>query len=233
MIEISRAVFPSQEQLREAALGIRHSYNSEKYSDTPGVEIPQRSFGQADYELARKLTKAGERRSHCKFLRMMPVTFTINAPIYFYKELDTYHIGLTRNSSSTMHKIMTKPFEESDFSIDVFTADPYNVRYIPSSYLNEGELLKDLIDGLNSLRDAYLKEEDPNRKKAIWRLTIELLPESYMQLSTMHCNYETLHAIYLDRKDHKLSEWHQFCHWVEEAVPMSDLITGKDPKDDE
>lgn len=216
MIEIYNVVFASQEQLKAIANGMREPMNSQKYSDTPGVEIPQRQFGQADYILAKKLASAGENnRSHTKYLRQTPIMMTIKAPMYWWAEYDTYHFHV-RNSSSKMHTMMKKPFELSDFSID---------SELPEGQMHDGQVVfQDVVTTLNYLRDLYLKEEDPIKKNAIWRYVLQLLPESYNQSAFITTNYEELHKIYVDRCNHKLSEWHTFCDFIEQNVLMSDLI---------
>lgn len=190
MIEISNAVFPSQEQLNAVALGMRHAMNSEYRADTPVMEVPQRQFGPNDYDLALRLAGAGkDNRSHCKYLRMLPVIMTIKAPIYWWKEADTYKINTVRNSSSTMHKIASKEFTFDDFSVE----------HLQAMALSNLELT---ITTLNHYRAKYLK----TKSKEDWWQLIQLLPSSYNQLSTYSCNYEVLHKMYIDRRGHKLED---------------------------
>ena len=212
MITIENAVLPSKPWLVGVARGMRNSYNSWDKMDT-NADTEEFIFGPSDYELAKKLVKAGP--SHAKFMRMIPVIFDISAPLYWWKEMDTYKVGTVRNSCSTMHKITSKEFTFEDFSY------PFN-----NDYPRFDQVFIDAIDILNACRRQYIKEKDPVRKKEIWDFMIALLPSSYNQISTMTMNYQVLSTIYHQRKNHKLTEWHQFCDWIK-TLPMSDLITGE------
>lgn len=215
-IVIENAVFPSQEQLNAVARGIRNPLNSWAKNDTPIMEIPNRQFGMNDYDLARRLAKAGdESRSHCKYLRMLPVIFDLTAPNFFFPEFDQYKIGVTTNGTSKMHRLMQKPFELSDFTID---------DTVPSAWFEE------TVKQLNGVRKMYLDETDPDKKKVYWRYVLEMLPESYNQKRTVSLNYEVLHTQFWQRKDHKLIEWREYCEWIK-TIPMADLIVG-DKKDE-
>lgn len=207
MITIENVVLPSKPWLVGVARGMRNSYNSWDKMDT-AVDTEDFIFGPNDYELAKKLVKAGP--SHAKFMRMIPILFDVTAPLYWWKEADTYKVGTDRNSCSTMHTVMAKEFTASDFS-----------------FINDINAVSDLIDILNAYRDSYLKEQDPKKKKAIWDFVIALLPSAYNQRSTMVVNYQVLSAMYHQRKDHKLSEWREFCEWIK-TLSMSDLITGEE-----
>ena len=170
-------------------------------------------LGPNDYELASKLANAGT--DHRKFMRMITVYIDITAPLYWWKEFDTYKVGTVANSCSTMHKIQEKEFTQDDFSFE----------NIPDKYdwfLNEGSLIDDIIACLNDGRDRYLKTKD---KKYWWQM-IQLLPSSYNQKRTVMLNYEVLANIYKSRKNHKLDEWVDFCKWIE-TLPYSELITGQ------
>ena len=171
-------------------------------------------LGPNDYELASKLAKAGT--DHRKFMRMITVYVDITAPLYWWKEFDTYKVGTVANSCSTMHKIHDKEFTREDFShehlFDFMTGD---VELLPI------EILDYTINCLNLCRERYLETKD---KKYWWQM-IQLLPSSYNQKRTVMLNYEVLANIYESRKDHKLDEWHTFCHWIDE-LPYSELITG-------
>ena len=170
-------------------------------------------LGPNDYELASKLANAGT--DHRKFMRMITVYIDITAPLYWWKEFDTYKVGTVANSCSTMHKIQEKEFTQDDFSFE----------NIPDKYdwfLNEGSLIDDIIACLNDGRDRYLKTKD---KKYWWQM-IQLLPSSYNQKRTVMMNYEVLANIYKSRKNHKLDEWVDFCKWIE-TLPYSELITGQ------
>ena len=167
---------------------------------------PYRSgIGPNDLALMKKLGDAGP--DHGKFLRMITVTADITAPLYWYKEYDTYKVGTVANSCSTMHKIAEKEFTLDDFSHE---------------YLNEKSLymLNDTIQYLNAVREAFIETKD----KHYWWQMIQLLPSSYNQRRTVQLNYAVLKNIYHARKGHKLDEWNQFCQWIE-GLPYSELIT--------
>ncbi len=161
-------------------------------------------IGENDLQLMKKLVKAGT--DHRKFMRMITVTMDIVAPMYWWKEFDTYKIGTVRNSCSTMHTIHKKEFTLDDFSYEHLDLE-----------LN---ILEVVIIGLNAARKRYLKSKD----KADWWQMIQLLPSSYNQRSTVQLNYAVLRNIYRSRKSHKLDCWRTFCKWVEE-LPCSELIT--------
>lgn len=161
--------------------------------------------GAADLDLMKRLIKSGT--DHSKFLRMIGVTCDLTAPLYWWKEYDTYKVGTVANSCSTMHKIHAKKFEREDFSTD---------HLIP----HMKEVLDVTIANLNACRGNYLETND---KKWWWQL-IQLLPTSYNQKRTVQLNYAVLRNIYHSRKNHKLDEWHTFCRWIE-GLPYSELIT--------
>ena len=162
-------------------------------------------IGPADLALMKKLAAAGN--DHGKFLRMITVTVDITAPLYWWKEFDTYKVGTVANSCSTMHKIHAKKFTREDFSTD---------HLIPRML----EVLDVTIANLNACRGNYLEAQD---KKWWWQM-IQLLPSSYNQKRTVQMNYAVLKNFYRSRKNHKLDEWHVVCDWVE-RLPYSELIT--------
>lgn len=167
-------------------------------------------IGGKDLALMKNLVKAGT--DHSKFMRMITVTCDITAPLYWWKEFDTYKIGTVRNSCSTMHKIHSKEFELDDFSHE---------------HLNEDVIeqpLQKVIDCLNFFRESYLQNKD----KSDWWQMIQLLPSSYNQKATVQMNYAVIRNMYHSRKNHKLDEWSiGFCNWVK-TLPYSELITGGD-----
>ena len=168
--------------------------------------------GEKDFCLMKKLAAAGP--DHGKFLRMITVTADITAPLYWYKEYDTYKVGTVANSCSTMHKIHAKEFDVNDFShehVEELTGDDYNMSY---------DFLLRTVDILNYYRKKFLETND---KKYWWQM-IQLLPSSYNQRRTVQLNYAVLKNIYHARKGHKLDEWRDFCQWME-ALPYSELIT--------
>lgn len=170
--------------------------------------------GENDFKLMQTLAAAGQ--DHGKFLRMITVTLDITAPLYWWKEFDTYKVGTVANSCSTMHKIHAKEFTLDDFShehVEELTGDDYNMSY---------DFLLRTVDILNYYRKKFLETND---KKYWWQL-IQLLPSSYNQRRTVQLNYAVLKNIYHARKDHKLDEWHTLCDWIE-SLPYSELITGR------
>lgn len=252
MIEITKIKTYGWE---EAIRGMRNSYNSWDKSDsrwylmgTPGTNPAAANdkylrekycIGDNDLALMKKLCAAGT--DHCKFLRMITVSMDINAPLYLWKEFDTYKVGTVANSCSTMHKIAEKEFTLEDFSHEHLVSgwigkDKNGIAIsIPGPY----EKLQSTIELLNNVREMYLYVlKTPKEKidwsctpslsaKDIWWQIIQLLPSSYNQRRTVMLNYEVLANIYKSRKNHKLDEWHTFCDWIE-SLPYSELITGKD-----
>ena len=225
MLTIEKTVLPSPDQWEIIIEGMRNPMNSWDKSDSHGewieydgmyVGMDAHAFtiGNNDHQLMTSLAKGGA--VHAKYRRMIPVFLTINAPLYWWKEFDTYKVGTVANSCSTMHKIHSKEFTLDDFSCEHLT-----------HFAQDGELcrdwlgdLEDLIDDLNLARGLYLIHKD---KKYWWQM-IQLLPTSYNQKRTVMLNYEVLVNIYHSRKNHKLDEWHIFCDWIRN-LPHSDLIT--------
>ena len=189
------------------------------YDKETGAEVhyPYYRVGAGDISLMKRLSKAGT--DHRKFMRMMPVYVRITAPLYWWKEADTYKIGTVSNSCSTMHKIQEKEFTMEDFSCEHL--DLLNVK--PSYDINFVSSLKEILRCLNLARDKYLETKD---KKYWWQM-IQLLPSSYNQTRNVMLNYEVLANMYHSRKNHKLDEWREFCKWIEN-LPYSDLIIMED-----
>lgn len=178
-------------------------------------------IGENDLQLMKKLVKAGT--DHRKFMRMITVTMDIVAPMYWWKEFDTYKIGTVRNSCSTMHTIHKKEFTLADFScehLDDKWFDVDSLGYTDNSEIRSITLLELIVEVLNVYRKKYLKTKNKND----WWQMIQLLPSSYNQRSTVQLNYAVLRNIYHARKGHKLDEWRDFCKWIEE-LPYSELIT--------
>lgn len=172
-------------------------------------------IGPNDLSLMTRLRNAGA--DHRKYMRMITVYLDITAPLYWWKEFDTYKVGTVANSCSTMHKIHSKEFTVNDFShehVEELKGDDYNALY---------EYLLCTVDMLNYCRIKYLETKD---KKYWWQM-IQLLPTSYNQRRTVMLNYEVLANIYHSRKEHKLDEWRIFCKWAE-TLPYPELITGKE-----
>lgn len=172
-------------------------------------------LGPNDLDLMARLRNSGT--DHRKFMRMITVYLDITAPLYWWKEFDTYKVGTVANSCSTMHKIAAKEFTPEDFSCEhlISNAQIYN-GYVPTA------VLECTIGALNEFRELYLE----TKNKAYWWQMIQLLPSSYNQRRTVMLNYEVLANIYKSRRNHKLDEWHTFCDWIEE-LPYSEFITGK------
>ena len=160
--------------------------------------------GPNDLELMKKLVKAGT--DHSKFMRMINVTCDITAPLYWWKEFDTYKVGTVRNSCSTMHTIHSKEFTKEDFSVENVLPDVDACSYV--------------LGRLNYARLKYLETQD----KRYWYSMIQLLPSSFNQKATVAMNYAVLRNIYHSRKTHRLDEWRTFCEWIE-SLPYSELIT--------
>lgn len=227
MIEIENTVTPSPMQWERIILGTRNALNSWDRMDSKfyvycsdcdkddyctdcdsegGVAL-----GKNDSGLLTRLAKAGT--DHRKFMRMIAVYLDVTAPLYWWKEFDTYKVGTVANSCSTMHKIADKEFTLDDFSHEHLLDETFTGEVIPKV------LLEATIKCLNENRAHYLSTKD---KKYWWQM-IQLLPTSYNQRRTVMLNYEVLANIYKSRKDHKLDEWHTFCDWIEK-LPYSELI---------
>lgn len=230
MIKLEHVVLASPEQMEFIIEGMRNPMNSWDKSDSHTcrqdgafcMECEHKNdycLGENDYSLMQRLSKAGT--DHRKFMRMMPVYVRITAPLYWWKEFDTYKVGTVANSCSTIHKIQAKEFTLEDFSTE-HLADP-SLR-----------VLDNVLYELNAFRGRYLDYDDlsdttKNKlnydKKDIWWQMIQLLPSSYNQTRNVMINYEVLANIYKSRKYHKLDEWREFCKWIE-TLPYSELITG-------
>lgn len=215
-LKIENVVLPSPEQWDAIIRGTRNPKNSWNRMDSYAthVEDPE-TMETADYEyfigpndqkLLESLAAGGP--VHAKYRRMIPVYLDITAPLYWWKEFDTYKLGTVANSCSTMHKIHAKEFTLEDFSCEKL-------------YPRNLDILKDTIVALNEARNEYLE----SKNKQDWHQMIQLLPSSYNQKRTVMLNYEVLCNIYRWRRDHKLDEWHTFCDWIE-SLPYSELITG-------
>ena len=229
MLKIEKFVTASPEQWEIIIEGMRNPLNSWDKSDSlffddaeghacrisQGVgDLSLIEIGPNDHSLMERLDNAGT--EHRKFMRMVPVWVTLSAPLYWWKEADTYKVGTVRNSCSTMHKIQAKEFTHEDFSCE---------------HMNQRSSLhlKDTIDLLNDYREKYLvavktEPETGLSAKDVWWQMIQLLPSSYNQKATLFLNYEVLSNMYHQRKNHKLDEWHTFCDWIRE-LPYSELIT--------
>lgn len=214
-----------------AIRGMRNPMNSWDKSDS-GWRFEERPIGNSgcfyhigpnDLELMKKLIKAGS--DHSKFMRMINVTVDITAPMYWWKEFDTYKVGTVRNSCSTMHTICNKEFELDDFSREnLFRLDDFRVEW--GDYVSI-DALNYTISRLNYWRKRYLKvkDSDPELAKKYWWQIIQLLPSSYNQRATVQLNYAVLRNMHHSRKPHKLDEWRiGFVEWVE-SLPYSELIT--------
>lgn len=213
MIKIEHVVTASPEQMEFIIEGMRNPMNSWDKSDSyaghenMGTGNEYFHLGENDHSLMQRLSNAGT--DDRKFMRMMPVYMRITAPLYWYKEFDTYKVGTVANSCSTMHKIAAKEFTLDDFSVEHLYEDVIDRPF------------RDIIDCLNFFRGLYIQNND----KSDWWQMIQLLPSSYNQTRNVMLNYEVLANIYKSRKDHKLDEWREFCRWIE-TLPYSELITG-------
>lgn len=197
------------------------------------VQYDALGIGPNDHELMMNLANGGP--VHAKYRRMITVYVDITAPLYWWKEFDTYKVGTVANSCSTMHKIHEKEFTLEDFSHEYLMnfGGPSSIAYKftdeDASYAY-AHLFACIIDALNGARQRYLDEKSRGRTKLakeIWYNMIQLLPSSYNQKRTVMLNYEVLVGIYKWRKEHKLDEWREFCKWIEQ-LPYSEIITGMD-----
>ncbi len=195
--------------LENAMRGARNPLNSWNRSDSSYNENGNYVLGENDLDLAQRLCRAGS--DHRKFIRQIMVSVDITAPLYWWKEYDTYKVGTVANSTSTMHKIHSKPFELTDFSCD---------------HLSESATvqLQSLVAFLEHTRLRFVETRD----KQHWYDIIQLLPSSYNQMRTCTLNYETLRNIYHARKSHKLTEWHVLCAWIETLPYAKELIAQAD-----
>ena len=208
-----------------AIRGMRNPLESWSKSDSgytyyPGdkqYDYDDFKIGPNDLNLMQRLIKGGA--PHCKFMRQIMVSVDITAPLYFWKEFDTYKVGTTANSTSTMHKLATTPitkecFEMDDYeNIKIYDREPYN----PDTYTND--VWEQLIEICETLRKIYLKTKD----KKYWKELIRILPESWLQTRTVTMNYENLRNMVYWRKGHKLTEWHQFLDWAH-TLPYADEL---------
>lgn len=219
-----------------AIRGMRNPMNSWEKSDSEFVpslryedgyiDEPLTHIGPDDLGLMTRLRNAGT--DHRKFMRMITVYLDITAPLYWWKEFDTYKVGTVANSCSTMHKIHAKEFTLEDFSCNMlmdncgleleFTSVEDTIHLAKCSF---EDILRTIINALNFARKMYLETGE----KCYWWQMIQLLPSSYNQKRTVMLNYEVLANIYKSRRNHKLDEWHTLCNWIEE-LPYSELITG-------
>ncbi len=191
--------------LENAMRGARNPMNSWDKSDSYYAENGEYVLGASDLDLACRLARAGS--DHRKFIRQIFVSVDITAPLYWWKEFDTYKVGTVANSTSTMHKIHAKPFEREDFSHD---------------RLDEGGLA--VLDALIAYLEAERKKFCKNKEdRQLWHNMIQLLPSSYNQMRTVTMNYENLVNMYYARKSHKLAEWHTFCDWIC-SLPYADSL---------
>ena len=244
MLKIEKFVTMSPEQWEMVIEGARNPMNSwdrmdsrtvicEDYFSCTECPLDEKDceeagtfiIGPNDHKLLMNLAKAGP--VEAKYRRMMPVWVTVTAPLYWWKEADTYKIGTVANSCSTMHKIHAKEFTLDDFSHEHLLAaddiDGFFYSQIAEEELGSIDILSITIEALNEYRKRFLETKD----KKYWCQMIQLLPTSYNQKRTLFLNYEVLQNIYHSRKNHKLDEWHVFCDWIKNELPYSELITGE------
>ena len=195
--------------LENAMRGARNPMNSWKNSDSFYDEEGNYILGEKDLSLARRLRLAGS--DHRKFIRQIFVSVDVTAPLYWWKEYDTYKVATVANSTSTMHRIHAKPFSLEDFSHDKMSGEALS-------------LFRDYISKLEKIRLRYL---EGGKKKEDWYDLIQLLPSSYHQLRTLSMDYETLVNLYFARRSHKLFEWHRFCEWIETLPYAEELILAE------
>ncbi len=202
-----------------AIRGMRNPMNSWDKSDSRWHDI-RFTVGKNDIDLMQRLAKAGT--DHRKFMRMITVYVDILAPLYWWKEFDTYKVGTVANSCSTMHKIAAKEFTFDDFSHEKLINSACMKNQEQHIRISPIQSLATTIECLNAYRDLYLQTNDKN----YWWQMIQLLPSSYNQRRTVMLNYEVLANIYKSRRNHKLDEWHTLCDWIESLPLAEPLITG-------
>lgn len=237
MIKIENLVTMSPAQMDAIIRGMRNPKNSWHLMDSTTEYIRdentleaadyQYHVGEKDMGLMKRLNAGGA--VHAKYKRMMVVYMDITAPLYWWKEFDTYKVGTVANSCSTMHKIHSK-----EFTMDDFSCEHLSYRSI--------RMLGDTIDIMNDYRRAYIEYKDGDlyiendgrimSKKDIWWQMIQLLPSSYNQKRTVMLNYEVLTEMYKWRKNHKLDEWKTFCEFIEKNMPYAELIVGEEPEEE-
>lgn len=193
--------------LENAIRGARNPLNSWDRMDSQYDENGNFVLGENDLSLAVRLAKAGT--DHRKFMRMIFVSVDITAPLYWWKEFDTYKVGTVANSCSTMHKIHSKELTREDFSFDKLNEDSLKI-------------MDDLLVYIEEVRQKYLETKD----KELWYNLIQLLPSSFNQMRTVTMNYENLRNMYYARKSHKLDEWHVYCDWIKTLPYAKELIIG-------
>ena len=208
MIKIERASVVNFENAIRGARNPMNSWNKmDSYTEADGTFV----LGENDLSLAKRLCAAGS--DHRKFVRQIFVSVDLTAPIYWWKEFDTYKVGTTANSTSTMHKIHAKPFEASDFSCE---------RMLPAAK----ESLNSTIETLEQLRLEFVE----TKNKDAWYSIIQLLPSSYNQMRTCTMTYENLVNMYFARRHHKLDEWHVYCDWVESLPYFKEFFLEREEK---
>lgn len=246
MIKIENVVLASPEQMEFIIEGMRNPMNSwEKSNSGYGCDSGLCSghcafspewcgntqryvLGENDHSLMQRLAKAGT--DHRKFMRMMPVYVRITAPLYWWKEFDTYKVSTVANSCSTMHKIQAKEFTVDDFSCDhltksamkLFNESIRELNFWRNAFNCKSDEERNLYFANSGWNDTYI----PTKKECWWQM-IQLLPSSYNQTRNVMLNYEVLANIYHSRKNHKLDCWREFCKWIE-TLPYSELITGEE-----
>lgn len=233
-IKLENVVLASPEQMEFIIQGMRNPMNSWEKSDTcfsdescvncydnqrdlcdkDSFFRKDEKLGSNDHSLMQRLSNADT--EHRKYMRMMPVYVRITAPLYWWKEFDTYKVGTVANSCSTMHKIAEKEFTLEDFSTEHLISD----ESIPTRIYSAKDMMETTIKNLNMFRELYLKTRD----KTYWWQMIQLLPSNYNQTRNVMMNYEVLANIYRQRKSHKLDEWREVCKWIE-SLPYKELIT--------
>ena len=206
MLKVERIYVMNMEN---AIRGARNPMNSWARMDSYYDEKGNFVLGENDLSLATRLAKAGS--DHRKFLRQIMVSMDITAPLYWWKEFDTYKVGTVANSTSTMHKIQAKEFSREDFSMERMTGDAVN-----------------MMDAVIACLEAERVKFNETKDKAAWHNMIQLLPSSFNQMRTVTMNYEVLINIYYARRHHKLAEWHILCEAIEGLPYAKELITIKD-----
>ena len=200
--------------------GLRNPMNSWNKSDSYIVGMTDKemfyksiTIGPNDMKLAQRMIGGGPEEA--KFMRQIFVTMDINAPFFWWKEMDQYRINVTTNSCSTMHKLTSREFSAQDFSFDMLIEE-----FAPEDQFEVGDIRRRTLRDCEALRKRYLQTKDPR----IWRVLVEILPSAYMQKRTWTANYQVLRNIYFQRRNHKLQEWRDFCKVIESLPYAKELI---------
>lgn len=242
MIKIEKIITPSDEQMMFVIQGMRNAFQSWDKSDSTTQRVTKVKcgdstkdnvefgfkLGECDKKLMSALTGLGT--DERKYLREMPIHMRITAPLYWWKEMDTYKVGVTSLSTSTMHNLCSKPFEWDDFSVEDLKFETYATIEAADGTMRDDAMtaFENYRNVLNAYRDQFLKAQrngDRDKASFYWRTIVQLLPSSYNQTRNLSMNYEVLMNIYKARKNHKLKEWREFCSAIEQVPYFKEVYS--------